>query len=366
MLAATMPTSQAAEGALYGEPVRVSASGTLGSGFGSSAVAAADYDGDGRVDLAVVDFTRAVNVVRNLGASGFARKVSYRTGLGSTAVTAGDFDGDGSADLAVVNAGAGTLSVLLNDGRGRFTKVGDHAVGRSALDVASGDFDDDGRLDLAVASPLGRSVTVLRNVGAGGFERSQRIGTGGGAAGLAAADFDGDGTPDLAVAVDGAIDVTSTDGALVQILLSKHDGTFRPGGSVAAGFIEGITAGDVNGDGRADVVVADIWRRAVVALPGRGDGTLGEPVPSGQGLSAVDVAMADVDGDGVLDAVAGTYLPGQAVILHGNGDGTFDEVERHAVVQGPQTVALTDLDGEGSPDVLVVGSSANVSALYHR
>jgi hypothetical protein len=178
------------------------------------AVATADFNGDGRPDLAYVDNTNDfLDVMLSDGGGNFAPQVTYAVGSGPTSVAVGDFNGDGWPDLAVANTGPpGTVSVLFNLGDGGFAPQVTYAAGHSPRSLAVGDFNGDGRLDIAVVNGGDDDVGVLLNNGDGGFAAQVTFAVGSDPSSVAAGDLNGDGTPDLAV--------TSYDGGTVSVLLN--------------------------------------------------------------------------------------------------------------------------------------------------
>ena len=133
---------------------------------------------------------------------------------------AGDFNGDGRIDLAVANSGSNDVSVLLGNGDGTFQRQVDLRGGVRADAIVAGDFNGDGRLDLAVAN-----YARQRRVGAAGQRRRHLPDPGAPTpwgpcpVALVAGDFNGDGRPDLAVA--------NFDDDAVSVLLGNGDGTFQ-------------------------------------------------------------------------------------------------------------------------------------------
>src|SRR5262249_33891976 len=119
----------------------------------------------------------------------------------------------------------------------------------------------------------------------------------------------------------------------------------------------GVAVADVNGDGREDVVVADITDSKVAVLLGNGDGTLQAPVFYPTGTNPYGVAVGDLNGDGKPDIVTANYTPPNlASVLLNNGDGTFGPAKGFGPVgQGVSAAAIGDVDGDHVPDVAVAG-----------
>ena len=164
-------------------------------------IASGDFDGDGRLDLAVTERDRGVVALwlRNAANTGFNPGASYATGAQPAPMAAADFDGDGRPDLAVTDYTTGAVTILLRRATGDgFTEEAGSPVPVSAgpVGIAAADFDRDGHTDIAVATNAG-AVDVLRRNAGGGFTRLPVTQVGGMPNGIAAADFDGDGRPDV-------------------------------------------------------------------------------------------------------------------------------------------------------------------------
>jgi hypothetical protein len=228
-----------------------------------SAAAAGDFNGDGKLDVAVTNLSsHSVAILLGHGDGGFGQASQSPVSVGSrpTSVAVGDFNGDGKSDLAVTNAADNTLSILLAHGDGTFAAPSAVSVASRPIAVAVGDFNGDEKPDLAVASLLSSSVSILRGNGTGGFSSAARLGVGRNPSALAVGDFNKDGKQDLAVA--------NRSSDMVSMLLGNGDGSFARfrNFSVAASNPLAIAAGDFNKDGLLDVTVANVASDRVSVL----------------------------------------------------------------------------------------------------
>jgi len=187
---------------------------------GVSAVAVEDFDGDGKLDIAAATDSGISILVQDASAPGiFLPAVSYAAGSQPTSIAVGDLNGDGRPDLSVANYGSpdgsikASVSVFLQDPAdpGQFLPATDYATGFRSSSIAVGDLDGDGRMDLAVANPVtsgsnGSISILLQDTGnPGAFLPAANYPGISQPLSVAIADLNGDGNADIAVADGGAL-----------------------------------------------------------------------------------------------------------------------------------------------------------------
>jgi hypothetical protein len=347
------------------------------AGTGPAAIAVGDYNEDGIPDMAVANsnlFTNgksSVSILLGKGDGTFRAAVNYAAGNTPRSVAAADFNGDGHLDLAVANQGSNNVSILLGNGDGTFAAPLSLRV-PGAFFVAAGDFNGDGKLDLAIASfgeQLERGViSIALGNGDGTFQKPvfYQLGTSTKRTHMiAVADLNHDGHLDLVVANAGVLLYPGD----VTVLLGNGDGTFGQPAIYSAGQDPfSVALGDYNDDGKLDLAVADESVNQLSILPGNGDGTFGAPTAFATGTLPFSVAAADFNGDGKLDLVTANENSNDATVLLGRGDGTFGAPISVPADQAPQFVAVADFNGDGAPDIAVANLTSNdvTVVLNHR
>ena len=324
--------------------------------------AAGDFNGDGKIDLVVANFgLNSIAVMLGKGDGTFQPPLSYPTDSaqfsGPTGIVVTDFNGDGRMDIAVVNGATfvNTVAVLLGNGDGTFRPEMSYAVPGNPHSLIAADFNGDGIPDLATDNFGHSSVAVLLGKGDGTFQAAVNVVTPPSPLNLAAGDFNGDGRPDIAV-------VNQTQ---VSILLGIGDGTFRSPVNYAVGKTAAkVAVGDLNGDGRADLVVANIGDNNVSVLLGKGDGTFQNAVNYAAGMGPTTIAIRDFNGDGLPDIAVTDAVGNNVSILLGNGDGTLQAPASYGTGNDPLALVAADFNGDGRTD-LAVGNylAGNISVL---
>jgi hypothetical protein len=271
-------------------------------------------------------------------------------------IAAADFNGDGKIDLAGIDLTESTLSILLGNGDGTFQSPISYSVADYPAGIAVGDFNNDGKPDLALEGSSGglHMLTIFLGNGDGTFAALPAVPAGAGTylPSLAIGDFNGDGNADIATAnVDNLADN-------VAIFLGNGDGTFQAYKNTqvnaSSSFpIADVKVGDLNRDGKLDVAALIAPMGAIpgtlYVLLGTGNGDFGSPISVTTKQPAGQFALGDINGDGITDVVTNG---GGIEYLRGRGDGTFESQAQIETFSGTFGIALGDLNADNRLDVL--------------
>ena len=353
-------------------------------------IAIADFNGDGKADLAYTFANTAkispaeaqLVVALGNGDGTFGNPTSYLI-AGTESLAVGDMDGDGFLDI--VTSG---ISILYGDGTGAFPRRLDY------MDPAYGsvvltDLDGDGRLDVvigggnawavsgsAAAAPSG-SISVLFGWNNGTFFGPKvsltpvdTLNESGLLVPLATADFNGDGIPDMVTENTTGITVLAGDGRGGFGTVYEYDlGAFGFPGAT------NIVTGDFNGDGKQDFAIGfqqNLDSGTLAVFLGKGDGTFQAPMSSAVPPGGLTLVTGDFNGDGKLDlALMTSSIIGlvsamnntkdAVLMLLGKGDGTFTPSVTYPVGPFADMIAAGDFNGDGKPDLAVVNASGGAT-----
>jgi hypothetical protein len=294
----------------------------------------------------------------------FSPATSFPVAMNPQDVVTADFNNDGKLDLATSSyddaTGDGSVSVLLGNGNGSFQAARTFATGPYTFSLAAGDFNADGKIDLATANNGGvdnNDVSILLGHGDGTFAAAIDVGASGYSWSIAAGDLNADGKLDLVTTSDDGWGYDS-----VSVLLGHGDGSFAAPITYDSyyGQLFSPTLADFNGDGNVDVAVAG-WQMygAIVSL-GNGDGTLQDPTfyENNTIAGSNSITAGDFNADGKIDLVTSNYMTNSATVFLGIGDGTFIVPPRtFGAGNGPASATAADVNTDGKLDLIVTNQS---------
>lgn len=326
-----------------------------GAGPNQSSITSADFDEDGRADIAIADvIANAVTVLRGRGDGTFDSPVRLRVGIQPYSVGSADFNADGHADLVAASTLSKDLHVLEGRGDGTFKRPYRLTASGFPDDMAVADVNADGRLDVVALNAFYGKLDVYLNR-AGVLVKQPVVATGGTSIGLSlavtVADLDGDGDQDIALAEW----TKGPFGSAIRTLRGAGDGTFARGPvRHFPGIAESLRSGDVNCDGLPDLVVP-VAEGGIVIVHGSRTDTIAPPSRS-PGLTGTNAAeLADLNGDGKLDMLI-SYFTGSAGVVS-DVCGRRRMWPSSYLTTAPQSEAfgLPDLNGDGFPDLVEAG-----------
>ena len=351
------------------------------TGITPYSVAIGDINGNGMPDLAVANTgNNYVSILLNMTTPGsdvfsFSTHTDFLTGSAPRSVALSDLNGDGKPDMVVANSSSITVSIYINTTTPgattpTFTTNTDFTTGITPYSVSISDLNGDGKQDLVVANYSSTSVSVFFNTTISGasvptFTAKNDFTVGSNPYSVATGDLNGDGKPDLVVANGGSNSIsvlinTTTPGGSSPTFTAKTD--FTTGSNPRS-----VTIGDINGDGRSDVAAANYSSNSISVL--LNTTTSGSTTPSftartdfAAGNGTNYISFADLNGDFKLDLITADYsFYATSVFLNTTtpGASTPAFTSRTEVLPGgqPYALAVRDLNGDGKPDVAVGNGS---------
>ena len=337
-------------------------------------VASGDFNNDSRDDLVVTNYGSNTATVYLQNATGKLNKdLVLATDTQPIMVEVSDLNDDGRDDFAVGTSSGMSVNIFLSDSTGGFTKS-TLSLSRQVLDLDIADLNDDGLDDLVLATYFAYGVIYFQN-SAGSFilHREFRIDTGGYgytyyARGCAAGDFNDDGRTDVAFTVS-----TTYTGiwsyqfyGMVKVHLQSSSNTFSTSYSYryyAYNYAYGIDAGDVNGDGRDDIVITNHYTDQVRLFTQRPSGGFYNGIVIFKVGRPTWPEIGDLDGDGVGDAMVGSTNKNIAVLLQRGG--SLGRINWTLQADNPiQQIALGDLNNDSRMDAASANTDGNSVSIW--
>jgi hypothetical protein len=306
----------------------------------------------------------------------FASPVSYDIGAYAHDPEVKDINGDTKPDIIV--PGYGVVEVFIGNGNGTFQPkvISPDQYGYGPL--AMGDLNGDGKQDIVRAidsvSASSNVVHVMLGQGDGTFKMPVEYNsdTGSFQRSVSLGDVNNDGKLDIVVPNYGFNFMQTEYRNTVNVLLGNGDGTFKPAvhyqsGGDAPWFVDVV---DVNGDGASDIVTQNVGDHTLSILLGNGDGTFQSAyltTYSEPGNYLDNVTIGDINGDGRIDVIS-THggVPSSVGVQIANQDGTFSTKNQYSSMYGPNALEIGDVNGDGFPDIVVSGEEKTVGILIGR
>jgi len=294
------------------------------TGVATYAIAAGDLDGDGKLDLvSSSNFDQSMSIFKNtsiIGTISFATKIDYPTGSDPFSIAIADFDGDGKPDIAIANYLSNSISLFKNTssvGNISFAAKVDYSTGLGPRNIAIGDFDGDGKTDIIVTNQFSNSISILKNnssLNNISFAPKVDLSTGNSPYGVAVGDLNNDGKSDLVVSNNGTFVFsvfknTSTIGNIT--FASKVDFSCASGNYL-------ITISDVNGDGKPDVIIPNSGGSVFNIAENTSslnNITFSSTVYCSLSPSAFAMSCADFNSDGKPDIAAAIFTSNKVSLL---------------------------------------------------
>ena len=344
------------------------------TGSWPEAVAIADLNGDGRKDIVMSTSAysntndNSILIFFQNATGGLNPPVRYAAGASAVSVAIADFNGDGKLDIAVGKKTAG-IRVFWQDSQGGFTNFTDYPTA-NAYQIVAGDFNHDGRMDIA---GIGWNTSVVdiftqSNNGtlflSGSYPASYE-----GYNDIKAADVNGDGLTDLVIMNGQTYSVPN-----VSILLQTNGGFSAPITCALSGnqLTTGVGVGDFTGNGTNDIVVvyggdAPTSKLSVFNQSAGNAFALGVTMDSYDVPEAIAVGDLDMDGRADVVTLHGGWNAGGVYLQQSPGQLSPEQLFTlpYASLYNPQGLALGDVNGDGSPDIVIADYNNGLLVVYN-
>ncbi|MES2656637.1 MAG: FG-GAP-like repeat-containing protein [Bacteroidota bacterium] len=355
-------------------------------------IVSGDVDGDGKRDVIVGNYSNSsISIFRNKYGSTsvpivdtfFDPKVNVTTGSGPQGIAIEDFDGDGKNDIVVLNYSSNTVSVLRNIGLAGSLSLAakvDFATGVSPLNVVVMDVDGDGKKDIVTVNQTGNTVSVLRNTSVTGFITSSSFAAkvdfavGNSPFDIAAGDINNDGKEDIIV--------TNSNSNTISILQNNSvSGTINSSSFAAkVDFITGtypynIAVADIDRDNKKDIITTNLFVNTFSVLKNIHTtgtittGSLQAKVDFNTNSYPTSLLVDDIDGDNKNDIaitsdVGVIKVHRNAGLLNTINANSFLDTLTYFIETGAFELTASDLDNDGIKELLITNVNNNIFKVY--
>ncbi len=340
-----------------------------------TAIASADFNSDGKPDLAVLTGAGAnegtdVSIFLNNGSGNFSFHISYPGGTGTLVdVKAADFNTDGKQDIVTylrtsLMMTADSLQVRLGDGAGNFATPIENQAARGPITVA--DFNNDNKPDIAIAFTFvgggpfchASGGAIYLNNGSGNLSQSPSVLVRAGANSIAHGDFNNDGKRDIAISSGGDPTCAPPNGPILTILFGDGFGNLPTRNELTAFSGHSLLAHDFNLDGKLDLFMM-LGSSSVQVLFGTGAGDFVAGPTKSLGGIATKPQAADFNNDGKLDIALISYNANLILIIYGDGTGNFNSSRSFGTGINPHSFTINNFNGDSSLDLAVTNYDSN-------
>ncbi|HUP13794.1 MAG TPA: FG-GAP-like repeat-containing protein, partial [Niastella sp.] len=313
-------------------------------------IAFGDLDGDGKPDLAVVNMNQGlastISILRNNstgGNIGFDPKIDIASGDGSIGLGIADINGDGKPDIVVSSGNSYSYSILLNTTVGSaisFAPKQNFTLSKRPSELLLADLDNDGRTDILITNSIDDDMSVYRNTSTGGIlSLASRLDfpVGDYPGDVSAGDIDMDGSLDLVIRIDGKYAFLKNYSAPGSISFSSPSGFVLP--------VRSLNIGDLNGDGKPDLS-AGLWLSGKFSIIENTNATVGN-VSLGANIDYTTTTydtyptIGDLDGDGKPEIAVANVISNSVTVMRNNIDGPTVTQISPAIARKGDVVTIT-------------------------
>ncbi|CAF4176589.1 unnamed protein product, partial [Adineta steineri] len=324
-----------------------------------------DFNNDQQLDIVVANSrTSNIGIFLSYGNGTFSSQTTYSTGSnsGPVDIAAGDFNNDGQLDIAVVNYYGFNIGIFLGYGNGTFSSQQTYPTGYQSYprSIAIGDFNNDSGLDIIVVNYLGSNMGVFLGYGNGTFadQITYFVPLGTSPYDIAIGDVNNDDHQDIII--------TLYYSQSILIFVGYGNGTFFQGNTYSTGSGSqpySIAVADVNNDNQLDIIVSNCRTNNVVVFIGESNGNFPNQRTYSTGANSCPtwVILSDINNDNILDIVVADNGTNMIGVFLGSSyiTGILEDTYSTGSSPHPHGLALGDFNHDGQLDIIIANYDLN-------